>query len=78
MKRTTTLIAAITMSLIAAPSFADQVETPIVETQKLDQQATGSIQPCERTGLFSTSCEATPSLTGKKYPEAPAMPQFGI
>lgn len=78
MKRTTTLIAAIVTSLIATPSFAGQVEEPTVQTQQLDRQPTGSIEPCERTGLFSSACDQAPVLSRKQYPEAPAMPQFGI
>ncbi|MGB7431612.1 MAG: hypothetical protein WA921_04000 [Ahrensia sp.] len=78
MKRTTTLIAAIVASIIATPSLADQTQTPKVQTEKLDQQVTGSIDTCQPTGLFSSSCDTAGNLTGKKFPEAPALPQYGI
>lgn len=78
MKRTTTLFAAIALAFIATPTLAEKSETPLVENQKLDHQPTGSIEPCNRLGLFAGLCNST-NATGKKvYPDAPVMPQFGI
>lgn len=78
MKRTSTLIAAITLALIATPTLAEQKDTPLVEAQELDQQPTGSIEPCKRVGLFGSRCDNTTATEKSTYPTAPVMPQFGI
>lgn len=78
MKRTSTLIAAITLAFIATPTLAEQKDTPLVETQQLDQQPTGSIEACERVGLFASPCDNTTANGKNTYPTAPVMPQFGI